>query len=316
MILTEGLAKRYGAVAAVAGIDLHVRRGEIYGFLGPNGAGKTSTILMLLGAVEPTAGGIRLFGERYVRGRMDLRRRLGVVPEKHPRGVWPWMTAAEYLRLFADLFGVPRAAERIDFLLAKVDLAGVRGRKVRELSHGMLQKLSFVRAMLHDPDLLLLDEPTSGLDPIGIKQVRDLIVSENREGRTILISSHQLSEMERICDRVGIICRGRLLVEDTMGNLLARVAGGRVIHVELDAVPPGTAEAVRALPFVRAVEARDRTLLVTVGGEEEARRLLSEALIGRGLVPLGIAEKLPTLEEAFVTITQENVGRLAREGTP
>jgi len=211
MIRTEGLVKRFGSFAAVDGIDLNIPKGEIYGFLGPNGAGKTSTILMLLGVTRPTAGDIWLFGEKYSPRRLELRKRIGVVPEKHPRGVWPWMTAGEYLSFFADLFEVPRAAERIDALLVKVELARFRSRRIRDFSRGMLQKLSIIRALLHDPDILFLDEPISGLDPIGIKQVRDLILSENREGRTVFISSHQLSEMEKICHRVAIIFRGRLV---------------------------------------------------------------------------------------------------------
>jgi ABC-2 type transport system ATP-binding protein len=172
MIRTRGLVKRYGRFIAVDGIDLHILPGEIYGFLGPNGAGKTSTIMMLLGISRPTAGEISLFGEPYTAARLDLRKRIGVVPEKHPRGVWQWMTAAEYLGVFADLFRVPNAARRIDFLLEKVDLLSVRNKRIRAFSHGMLQKLSLTRALLHDPDILFLDEPISGLDPIGICSCR------------------------------------------------------------------------------------------------------------------------------------------------
>lgn len=312
MIRTQGLVKRYGEFTAVDGLDLNIPAGEIYGFLGPNGAGKTSTIMMLLGLVRPTAGEIRLFGEPFSPRRLDLRRRVGVVPEKHPRGVWPWMTAREYLELFAELFEVPRPRERIDALLEKVELARFRDKRVREFSRGMLQKLSIVRALLHDPDILLLDEPISGLDPIGIKQVRDLIVSENREGRTIVISSHQLSEMEKICNRVAILCRGRLLVEDAMGDILARAAPERVIEVELEAVPEGLAEAVRELPFVVGASASGATLAVAVSREGDFRKALSERLIARGLVPLRIAERTASLEEAFITVTQDNVAALAK----
>ena len=211
MIRTRGLVKRYGRFTAVDGIDLHIQPGEIYGFLGPNGAGKTSTIMMLLGISRPTAGEISLFGEPFTAARLHLRKRIGVVPEKHPRGVWQWMTAAEYLGVFADLFQVPDAERRIDFLLDKVDLLSVRNKRIRAFSHGMLQKLSLTRALIHDPDILFLDEPISGLDPIGIMQTRDLLLSENRAGRAIFISSHQLSEMERICHRVAIISHGKLL---------------------------------------------------------------------------------------------------------
>jgi ABC-type multidrug transport system ATPase subunit len=314
MIRTKGLVKRYGSFTAVDAVDLGIPRGEIYGFLGPNGAGKTTTIMMLLGITRPTEGEIWLFGERYSPQRLDLRRRIGVVPEKHPRGVWPWMTAREYLSLFADLFEVPAAAARIDTLLEKVDLARFRSKRIREFSRGMLQKLSIVRALLHDPDILFLDEPISGLDPLGIKQVRDLILSENREGRTIFISSHQLSEMEKICHRVAMLFRGKLMVEDTMANLLARVTVDREIHVELGTIPEGLAGKLSELPFVKEAVVQGETLVVRLSKQGDFRRALSEQLIRMDLVPLRIQEKVPSLEEAFVTITQENIDSLARGG--
>ena len=311
MIETRGLTKRYGSFLAVDGIDLTIPRGEIYGFLGPNGAGKTSTIMMLLGIVRPTAGEIRLFGEAYTPGRLDLRRRIGVVPEKHPRGVWQWMSAEDYLGLFADLFEVPDSAARVDMLLSPVDLAAVRRRRIRDFSRGMLQKLSIIRALLADPDILFLDEPISGLDPLGIKQVRDLIISENREGRTIFISSHQLSEMEKICHRVAIIFRGRLMAEDSMASLISRISPDRQIHIELEAVPAGLVEKLRGLPFVREAWADANIVVVKISKEGDYRKMLAELLIRDGIVALSLAEKVPSLEDAFMTITQENVATLA-----
>lgn len=314
MIRTKQLVKRYGSLTAVDAIDLNIPRGEIYGFLGPNGAGKTTTIMMLLGITRPSAGEIWLFGEPYSPHRLDLRKRIGVVPEKHPRGVWPWMTAREYLRLFADLFEVPGATHRIDALLEKVDLTRYGSKRIREFSHGMLQKLSIIRALLHDPDILFLDEPISGLDPIGIKQVRDLILSENREGRTIFISSHQLSEMEKICQRVAILFRGKLVVEDMMVNLLSRMTVDREIHVELQSVPEGLPERLRELPFVRDAVRQGETLIVKLAKQGDFRKELSEGLIKLQLVPLRIEEKTPSLEDAFITITQERIDSLARGG--
>lgn len=311
MIRARGLVKKYGRFTAVDGIDLGIMPGEIYGFLGPNGAGKTSTIMMLLGVSRPTAGEIFLFGQPFTAARLDLRRRIGVVPEKHPRGVWQWMTAAEYLQMFADFFRVPRTAQRIGSLLEKVDLAQARNKRIREFSHGMLQKLSITRALLHDPDILFLDEPISGLDPIGIKQTRDLLLSENRAGRAIFISSHQLSEMERICHRVAIISRGRLLVEDSMAGLLSRIGEGREIHVELEGIPDDLAASLKALPFVRRVRVLPNSLAVRVAAEGDHRKAISELLIRRGLVPLRIEVKSPSLEEAFITITQDTVLALA-----
>jgi ABC-2 type transport system ATP-binding protein len=311
MIQTKKLVKRYGALTAVDGIDLDIRRGEVYGFLGPNGAGKTSTMMMLLGVTRPTSGEIWLFGEKYSAERMDLRKRIGMVPEKHPRGMWPWMTAKDYLLFFADLFDVRNASTRIDALLEKVGLEGVGGKRIKEFSHGMMQKLSFVRALLPDPDILLLDEPISGLDPIGIKQVRDLILEENRGGRSIFISSHQLSEMEKICSRVAIINHGRLVAEDAMDSLLERIAPNKVIEVELEAAPVGVAEIVRSLHFVRGVTVVERILKIETAKGDDHRKDISKKLIDNGLLPLRIEEKAPSLEEAFITITGENVGNLA-----
>jgi ABC-type multidrug transport system ATPase subunit len=221
------------------------------------------------------------------------------------------MTAQEYLELFADLFAVAEGRRRIEELTERTDLAGYCSMRVYELSRGMRQKLSIVRALLPDPDLLILDEPISGLDPLGIKQVRDLILSENREGRTILICSHQLSEMERVCDRVGIISGGKLLVEDSMDSLLGRMTPDREIRVELESIPERLAEELRALPFVTGASAEGKTVVARIARGRDYRRELSEHLIGRGLVPLAITERTPSLEEAFITITQDNVRRLA-----
>jgi ABC-type multidrug transport system ATPase subunit len=307
MIRTVGLTKTFGRVEAVRDVNLNIPAGQIYGFLGPNGAGKTTTIMMLLGITEPTAGEIHLFGERYSPDRLDLRRRIGVVPERHPRGVWSWMTAREYLEYFADLFSVDDARARIGTLLEKVGLADVANRRIAGFSRGMLQKLSIVRALLHDPDILFLDEPHSGLDPFGMKQVRDLIVEENREGRTIFVSSHLLSEVEKICDRVAIIFQGRLLAEDTMGNILDRFSESRELRVELENPPASLAADVKSLPFVRDAQLAGTTLVVQVARDRDYRKDVSAFLIARNLVPLGLEEKAVSLEEAFVTITRENL---------
>ena len=311
MIRTRGLVKKYGSFTAVDNLDLNIPAGEIYGFLGPNGAGKTSTILMLLGIVKPTAGEIFLFEEKYTPDRLDMRNKIGVVPEKHPQGVWNWMTAFEYLQMFADLFDLKKIyedpQERIDYLLRQVELYSVRNKRITEFSRGMLQKLSIIRALLHDPDILFLDEPISGLDPIGVKQIRDLILSENREGRTIFISSHLLSEMEKLCHRVAIIYKGRLLAEDNMNSLLDKLIKDREILIDLESPPIDLVDSIKELPFVLGTTTRDNTLAIKVSKERDFRKDISTYLINRGLVPLRIEEKSLSLEEAFVTITNENI---------
>lgn len=314
MIQTKNLTKRYGKFTAVDGVNLNIPAGEIYGFLGPNGAGKTSTIMMLLGIVKPTAGEIRLFEETYSPKRLDLRRRIGMVPEKHPTGMWTWMTAGEYLQMFADLFGLEDSGRRIDHLLETVGLAEVKNKKFAEYSRGMLQKLSIVRALLHDPDILFLDEPISGLDPFGVKQIRDLILEENREGRTIFISSHILSEMEKLCHRVAIIFGGKLMAEDQMKSMLTTLAKDREIHVDLEELPADLPGKVKSLKFVQDATGEEKTLVVKVPKTGDYRRALSKYLIDQNLVPLSIQEKSLSLEEAFVTITKENINMFADIG--
>jgi ABC-2 type transport system ATP-binding protein len=216
--------------------------------------------------------------------------------------------------MFADLFGLEDSGRRIDHLLERVGLAEVKNKKFAEFSRGMLQKLSIVRALLHDPDILFLDEPISGLDPFGVKQIRDLILEENREGRTIFISSHVLSEMEKLCHRVAIIFGGKLLVEDQMKSMLSTLAKDREIHVDLEELPADLLGKVKALNFVQDATGEEKTLVVKVPKTGDYRKELSKYLIDQNLVPLSIQEKSLSLEEAFVTITKENINLFAGIG--
>lgn len=311
MVKTVALTKRYARVSAVEELSLEVHAGEIYGFLGPNGSGKTTTMRMLLGRVPPTSGQIYLFGERFDPNRLSVRTQIGLVPERQPQGAWGWMTGLEYLLLFGDLFGVPQSRKRAGDLIDRVGLTEAGNRRMSGYSHGMLQRLNIARALLHDPRLLFLDEPTGGLDAVGIKQMRDLILEENRSGRTIFVSSHLLSEMERICHRIAIIYKGRLLAEGRTSTLLARFARDREIRVDLESIPPGLVAEIEALPFVLSAHAAERSLRVKVDAESDHRRDLSELVIRKGLVPLRIEERETTLEEAFMTITNDNVEQLA-----
>jgi ABC-2 type transport system ATP-binding protein len=311
LIKTKKLTKKFGDFTAVRDIDLDIHPGEIYGFLGPNGSGKTTTILMLLGILKPTRGEIQLFGETFSPKRLDLKRKFGVVPEKHPTGMWKWMTASEYLKFFADLYIIREPSKRIKRLLEKVGLLDVESKRIKDFSRGMIQKLSIVRALLPDPEILFLDEPISGLDPIGIKQVRNLILSENREGRTIFISSHILSEMEKICHRVAIISGGRSLAEDKMEVLLRKLSKDREIHIDLEEIPDDLEDCLKGLDFILECSVLGSSLVVKVPKDKDYRKHVSQYLIKRGLVPLNINDKSLSLEEAFTTITEENVANLA-----
>ena len=220
MIITKGLTKEYKQKIVVKDLNLQVKVGEIYGFLGPNGAGKSTTINMILGLIPITRGVVSLFGRSSRENPTEIRRRMGVLGE-YPY-VYGEMTGYEYLSFFADLYRIPRKKQRITELLERMELFDSRNFKLNTYSKGMKQKISFIRAVLHEPELLILDEPLLSLDPNGIKQIRDYIIELNKSGMTIFISSHLLTEVEKICTKIGIIQNGILVVEDTVEGLKKR----------------------------------------------------------------------------------------------
>lgn len=209
-----------GVKVALNRLDLEVRAGEVFGFLGPNGAGKTTTMNVLLGFVHATGGEARLFG---VDVREPIaRQRIGYLPEL--TYYYKFLTAEEILRFYARIFGIPRgeADRRIDSLLKLVELEHARGRTIKTYSKGMQQRVGLAQALINNPDLLILDEPTSGLDPLGRMKVREIIQRLKSEGKTVFFSSHELGEVETICDRVAIISQGELKAEGKVSDLVAQ----------------------------------------------------------------------------------------------
>lgn len=205
---------------AVDGLSLSVHKGEVFGFLGPNGAGKTTTMNVLLGFVNATSGGASLFG---VNVREPIaRQRIGYLPEM--TYYYKFLTAEELLRFYAKVFGIPRteADKRIDRLLKLVELEAVRKRAIKSYSKGMQQRVGLAQALINDPDLLILDEPTSGLDPIGRMKVREIIQRLKNDGKTVFFSSHELGEVETVCDRVAILHQGKLMVEGRVNDLMQK----------------------------------------------------------------------------------------------
>jgi ABC-2 type transport system ATP-binding protein len=200
------LTKRFGAVTAVQDLSLEVEQGEVFGFLGPNGAGKTTTLRVLLGLLFPTSGSARLLGLPVSDPRSRVR--VGYLPETP--SIKRFLTAWEYLGYSAKLAGLDGLPDKVTSLLNTVGLTDAKNRRVGEFSKGMLQRLGLAQALITDPDLLILDEPTSGLDPIAHKEIRDLILSQKQKGRTVFLSSHLLSDVERTCDRIAILNQGRL----------------------------------------------------------------------------------------------------------
>jgi len=307
IIQTHDLTKAFGDFKAVDHVNLQVRPGEIVGFLGPNGAGKTTTLLMILSLLTPTAGSVHLFGQQLQDDPFGLKRRIGVVIEA--QSFYDEMTAWEYLMFFARLYGLAKPEARAHHLLERLNLWQWRDVLIGGYSTGMQRKLALVRALLHSPDLLILDEPVASLDPFGIVQVRELLLAEREAGRTLLISSHILSEIERTADRIGIIVHGKLVFEDTMESLRQRVRGVQHIEVELVSPVNGIAQVLTALPFVTDVKADGQRVTLLTCGDDDHRADVARALAGHGALVQAMRTVEPSLEEAFITITESEVKR-------
>ncbi|MBK9944718.1 MAG: ABC transporter ATP-binding protein [Kouleothrix sp.] len=312
MIKTENLTKRYQNHLAVDRLNLDVRPGEIYGFLGPNGAGKTTTIHMLLGLISPTSGRLLVLGETIGPYDFAFKRQVGVVAEEPIED--SKMSGWELVRFFAGLYGVARPAQRMDELFHMLDLWQVRHGMARDYSRGMRQKLSLIRALIHEPRLLILDEPVSGLDPHGIRQVREIINAYRQSGGTVFISSHILSEIEHSADRIGIVHEGRLLIEDSMAGLRRRLANQQRLTIELDQVAPTLIERLAAAPYIAQVQQEGRQLHLQLRTPDDVRAPISRLISEAGGVIVKMQGDEMSLEEAFVTITSQDV--LALAGQP
>jgi len=308
----RGLTKRYGDTLAVDRLDLSIRPGEIFGLLGPNGAGKTTTILMLLGLSEPSAGEARVLGMDPVRRPLEVKRRVGYVPDDV--GFYGSLTGRENLRYTARLNRLParEAEERIDHLLDEVGLAEAADRPVETYSRGMRQRLGIADALVKEPEVAILDEPTVGIDPEGVAEILELIRGLARDrGATVLLSSHLLHQVRSICDRVGIFIGGRLVAHGPVPELAERLAVGPVtIEVGVgDGAPVELHERLGSLPGVREVvrDAREpgRWRLVA---EQDLRPAVAETLVRSG-VPIRHLHRLEDeLDEIYRRYFREAVG--------
>ena len=308
IIRTEQLTKRYRNLTAVQELNLTVYPGEIYGLLGPNGAGKTTTMLMILGILPPTGGRIVLFGNQSP-AEFESKRRIGVVPEN--QYFYEDMSAREFLELFAEIYQVQQAKNRIAEMLEKVELSEWADTRIKTYSHGMQQRLSIARALLHDPDILVLDEPVQGLDPYGVRDVRGIISEQQQAGKTILISSHILSEVERSATRVGILRKGRLIAEGALSELRSRLIGGAIIELRVRGAVEEIIRGLESLACVSHVVGQSDTLKIQTDTSEESLATISQRVSSLGGVVLSMKTNELSLEEAFFTITESETPAVA-----
>jgi ABC-2 type transport system ATP-binding protein len=291
----RGLVKRYGDLTAVDGVDLTVERGDVYGYLGPNGAGKTTSLRMMLGLIRPHAGTVRLFGRDP---QVSVRALDGVAGFVEAPRFYPYLSGFENLRMMAAYDGGD-AHGRIGEALDIVDLSDRASDRVGGYSHGMRQRLGIAAALLRDPRLMLLDEPGTGLDPAGMRDMRDLVRRLAAEGITVVLSSHLLSEVEELCNRVAIVRRGRMVYEGHLDQLRLEAGSGYRLRTTANAVAERVCRGMQAIANVRAV---DGEVLFTA--EEAAVAELSIALVEAGAPILALTPGRATLEELFFRLTE------------
>lgn len=300
VIETDGLTKEYGTVTAVKDLSLQVPRGGVFGLLGPNGSGKTTTLAMLLGLVRPTGGAIRLFGERVDESHRDALRRIGAIVDGPY--FYPQMSGRDNLRFFQGIGrGTDRGHDReeLDRLLRLVGLYERGDSRYGTYSMGMRQRLGIAYTLLGDPELLFLDEPTNGLDPSGVVEVRDLIRNLGEGGRTVVLSSHLLHEVEQVCDSVAILSRGRLVIEGEVHELLRQHDSVRIRTTD-----DARAEAILGtLEWVEGVSIVDRHLMVNAPPERSAE--LTRALSQGGVYVSEMTPVRLSLERFFLDVTDE-----------
>jgi ABC-2 type transport system ATP-binding protein len=295
----RGLVKRYGAVVAVDGLDLEVRRGECFGLLGPNGAGKTTTVEILEGLGQPDAGEVEVLGERWRGDGRELRARLGVqlqetrFPEK--------LTVSEVIRVFRSFY--PRGLGVAE-AMGLVELEEKATARVHTLSGGQRQRLSLACALVGDPEIVFLDEPTTGLDPQSRRQTWQILTALKRRGRTLLLTTHYMEEAQRLCDRVAIVNRGKVVALGTPGELIASLGAEHVVEFAVGAGGDGLEEAMlAALPSVAGVARDAAAWRLTVREVHRAIPALLAALDARGLEWTRLHTHHATLEDVFVSMT-------------
>jgi ABC-2 type transport system ATP-binding protein len=299
-LVTRGLTKRYGDVNVVDGLDLTIERGELYGFLGPNGAGKTTTIRMALGLIFPTAGEVELLGEPVVHGHTTRAlERTGAMVEEP--AFYRFLSGRRNLEVFARAGGsgeeTRRRLARIDDVLELTGLTNAAKKRVKAYSQGMRQRLGVALALLGAPDVLVLDEPTNGLDPAGMREIRQMLRRLADGGTTVFVSSHLLAEVEAICDRVGVLSRGKLVAEGPPAKLRG---AAETVRVEVD----DAARAAEVLARLEGLEVRpggDRALSVRLGARTTAADV-NAALVGAGVAVSALVPQQESLEDVFLAL--------------
>jgi ABC-2 type transport system ATP-binding protein len=305
MIQVSNLTKNYGARRAIDGLNFDARQGEITGFLGPNGAGKTTTMRILSGYMPPSEGEANIAGYDVVAESLEVRKRVGYLPETVP--LYTEMTVFDYLKFMADLRHLPDGTELVEETLDMVGLLDRAEGFIGNLSKGMRQRVGLAQALLHRPPVLILDEPTIGLDPVQIIEVRKLIREIGKE-RTVLLSTHILSEAQQLCDRILIINKGKIVAEDTPENLQASLSGVRSVQMTLTGAADKAVEILSGVAGVEQVilQGEDKIQVQYDASKEDIRPDLARAVVKAKLDLLEMRADSLSLEDIFLQLTKDD----------
>src|SRR5689334_2539831 len=301
---TKGLTRMYGAIAALYGLDLIVNKGDLFGFIGSNGAGKTTTLRILATFLAPSAGHARVLGHDVVRDADAVRHVIGYMPDFF--GVYKDMEVTEYLDFFGACYKIPTAQREksVNDVLELVGLTEKKGALIGALSRGMQQRLGLARVLIHDPQLLLLDEPASGLDPRARIEMMAILQELQRLGKTIIISSHILSELQTLCNRVAIIEKGRLIYSGPVQGVRDQMATGRIIWVRVTTDQTRALEILKTRPEISEAVALDGQIKITLLDHETDQSIVAEALVTSGAKLVELREDELGLEEVFLRVTR------------
>lgn len=306
-VVVSGLTKNFGDLVAVNQIELNVPEGTIFGLLGPNGAGKSTTIRLLCTLLRPTAGSATMGGFDVVENPVEVRQITGVLPEEGNHTVYPSLTAYDNLVYFAKLYGVPKDEidERIEELLTFMELLDRKDDKAGELSTGNRQRLALCRSILHRPKILLLDEPTSALDPIAAKRVRELILGlAQKYKQTFFINSHNLPEVQRVCDRIAIIDEGKILLQGKTQELRSKLRAKQEFRVRIVGDIEKASSIAKDMNCVEGVKSEIDSIIVTIENPTENNSKLMQALLNDGIKIVEFAEEEATLEDLYLEVVK------------
>ena len=304
MIETKLLTKHYGNLTAVAQLDLSIQAGDIFGFIGPNGAGKTTTMRILATLLEPSGGSAFINGLDVRKKGKQVRRLVGYMPDF--MGVYDDLKVFEYLEFFAAAFGIERKKRKaiVDGVLELTDLQSKQAFTVDSLSRGMQQRLGLARVLIHDPKVLILDEPASGLDPRARIEIRELLRELKKMGKTIMISSHILSELEEICDHVGIIENGQLVFSGTLDEIRRRLGVHNKVRLRIAENHDRAIELLCALPQIDDVKRLGEEISVIFKEGQSGDGLIARTLVQGGVDIIALVPERVKLDEAFLQLTK------------